>query len=152
MEIGETELFYLSEFEKITHVMPSDVAEAEDFLFFLVPKPLLGRAIGKKGSMIKKLEKKFKKKVLIFADSNDPEEFIKNFFNNVKPMDIEVRDAMGEKGIFFSINEAERGIALGKVGARIKAARKFVEKKFNAKLYLRTKKTAIFETQQKTQK
>lgn len=147
MEIGETELFYLSEFEKITQVMPSDVAEAGESLFFLVPKILLGKAIGKKGFMIPKLEKKFKKKVLIFADSDDPEEFIRNFFNNVNPTEIEVRDAMGEKGIFFSINEAQRGIALGKGGARIKAARKFVEKKFNAKLYLKTKKSAIFETQ-----
>jgi len=143
MEIGETELFYLSEFEKITQVMPSDVAEVDGSLFFLVPKILLGKAIGKKGIMISKLEKKFKKKVLIFADSDEPEEFIRNFFNNVKPTEIEVRDAMGEKGVFFSINEAERGIALGKGGARIKAARKFVEKKFNAKLYLKTKKSAI---------
>ncbi|MGB9719002.1 MAG: NusA-like transcription termination signal-binding factor [Candidatus Anstonellales archaeon] len=144
MEIGETELFYLSEFEKITQVMPSDVAEVDESLFFLVPKILLGKAIGKKGFMIQKLEKKFKKKVLIFADSDDPEEFIRNFFNNVNPTEIEVRDAMGEKGVFFSINEAERGIALGKGGSRIKAARKFVEKKFNAKLYLKTKKAAIF--------
>ncbi|MEM2948650.1 MAG: NusA-like transcription termination signal-binding factor [Candidatus Anstonellales archaeon] len=144
MEIGETELFYLSEFEKITHVMPSDVAEVNETLFFLVPKNLLGKAIGKKGFMIPKLEKKFKKKVLIFADSENPEEFIKNFFNNVKPMEIEIRDAMGERGIFFSVSEAERGIALGKGGCRIKAARKFVEKKFNAKLYLKTKKAAFF--------
>lgn len=147
MEIGETELFYLSEFEKITGVMPCDVVESDESLFFLVPKALLGKAIGRKGFMISKLEKKFKKKVLVFADSQSPEEFIKNFFNNVNPMDIEVRDAMGERGVFFSINEVERGVALGKGGARIKAARKFVEKKFNAKLYLKTKKSAIFETQ-----
>jgi len=144
MEIGETELFYLTEFEKITRVMPSDVVEVDQCLFFLVPKQTLGKAIGKKGCMIPKLEKKFKKKVLIFADSNDPEGFIRNFFNNVKPVQIEVRDAMGEKGIFFSIHESERGITLGKGGARIKAARKFLEKKFKAKLYLKTKRTGVF--------
>lgn len=143
MELTGDDLSMFSNFEKITHVMPSDYLSTETSIIFLVGGDSLGKAIGKQASNIKKLAVVFRKRVIIIADSDDPEGFVRNFFGNIAIHDIEIRDVMGEKNIMLTIEEKDRGIAIGRDGERIKAAKSFLKKKFNATVHIRTRRSVI---------
>lgn len=143
MELTGDDLSMFSNFEKITHVMPSDYLSTETSIIFLVSHDSLGKAIGKQASNIRKLAVVFRKRVIIVADSDEPEGFVRNFFGNIAIHDIEIRDVMGEKNIMLTIDEKDRGIAIGRDGERIKAAKSFLKKKFNATVHIRTRRSVI---------
>lgn len=143
IELSGDDLAIFSNFEKITRVMPSDYLSAENIMVFLVPQESLGRAIGKGGSNIEKLKHAFRKRVVIVGDSDDPEGFVRSFFNNIKIYSIEIRDVMGEKAMLVTVDEKDRGIAIGRDGERIKAAKSFLKKKFNATVHLRTRRPSL---------
>lgn len=140
MELTEKELSYFSIFESITRVMPVNFVASENSLVFVVEPFKLGKAIGKKGANIEKLKSKFKKRVLIVADADEPEVFIRNFFNNIEILSIETREIMDEKAFMVLLNETDRGIAIGRDGERIKALKEFMKSKFNATVHLRTRR------------
>jgi NusA-like KH domain protein len=143
VELTGDDLNIFSNFERITHVMPSDYLSTESSIVFLVSQESLGKAIGKQASNIEKLRHLFRKRVIVVADSDDPEGFVRNFFGNISIYDIEIRDVMGEKNIMLTIDEKDRGIAIGRDGERIKAAKTFLKKKFNSTVHLRTRRAAI---------
>ena len=143
MELTEDDLSIFSNFEKITHVMPSDYLNTESTVIFLVSQESLGKAIGKQASNIQKLGVLFRKRVIIVADSGDLELFLKNFFGNITIYEMDVKDIMGEKNITLIIDEKDRGIAIGRNGERIKAAKSFLKKKFNATVSVKTRRASI---------
>lgn len=143
VELTSDDLNYFSAFERITAVMPVDFLVSELGIYYLVPMNELGKAIGKNGSNMEKLRAAMKRKVVVVGDSNDPEEFVRNFFNNVEIVTVEVREAMGDKAVFLTIAEKDRGIAIGKSGERIKALKELLKKKFNATINMRTQRSVI---------
>ncbi len=143
VELTGDDLSIFSNFERITHVMPSDYLSTESSVIFLVSPESLGKAIGKQAVNIGKLTTLFRKRVIVVADSKEPESFLKNFFGNIAIHDIDVRDVMGEKAIMLTIDEKDRGIAIGRDGERIKAAKTLLKKKFNATVHIKTKRSVI---------
>lgn len=142
MEITGEDLKIINLFESATGVIPSDMVLIDDAIIFLVDGPSLGKAIGKKGVNIQKLRNLLRgKNVLIAKDADDAESFVRGFFNNIEILSFEVREAPGQKVIFITIPDAERGIAIGKGGMRIKAAKEFLKRKFGADLSLKTRRT-----------
>lgn len=140
VELTEKGLGYFSVFESVTHVMPADYVESENFMIFVVNQLQLGKSIGKGGVNIERLSRMFKKKVIAVADSDDPEVFLKNFLKNVSVLGIETRDVMGENAMIITVDEKDRGIAIGRSGERIKALKEFMKKKFNATVHIRTRR------------
>ncbi len=140
VEITEKDLGFFSIFEKIAGVMPSDYYESDNVIVFIINPFQLGRVIGKKGSNIEKLRNAFRKKVIVVGDSDNAEAFIKNFFNNVRIIGIEPMEIMGETALMVTIDERDRGIAIGKDGERIKALKELLKKKFKATIHLRTRR------------
>ena|SRR3989338_248631 len=143
VELTQEDMFYFSQFEKISKVMPLDYLNTEAALFFIVDANELGRAIGRNAINMQNLSKFFKKRVFVVANFNDPELFIRSFFNGIDIISVEIRDVMGEKAIMLTVDENQRGFAIGKNGERIKGAKALLQKKFNATLHLRTRKTAF---------
>lgn len=141
LELNADDLKYFSEFEKVTKVSPNDYLISENTIAFLVDREALGKAIGKQGTNIRRLGEVFRKRVVILSDSDDYEVFIKNVFYNITVLTTEMREAMGQKALFITIEDKDRGMAIGKGGERIKMIKAFVKKKFNADLSLRTKRT-----------
>ena len=141
VELTGDDLNIFSNFENITHVMPSDYLSTESSIIFLVGAESLGKAIGKGGANIEKLKRIFRKRVIIIGDSADPEGFLRSFFGNITIDNIEIRDVMGDKAIILTVDEKDRGIAIGRDGERIKAAKVLLKKKFNATVHLRTRRS-----------
>jgi NusA-like KH domain protein len=142
VELNEDDLKIFSSFEKVTRVMPTDYISTSTSMVFLVSSESLGKAIGKKASNIERLKHVFRKRVIIIADSDDAEGFLRNFFGNVTIYEIESRNVMGEIALMMTVDEKDRGIAIGRDGERIKAAKSLLKKKFNATVHLRTRRIA----------
>ncbi|MGV8084656.1 MAG: NusA-like transcription termination signal-binding factor [Candidatus Bilamarchaeum sp.] len=140
LELTGDDLNIFSSFEKITKIMPSDYLVTENFMIFLVPPPQLGRAIGNKGANIEKLGSTFRKKVVVIADNPDAEGFVRSFFGNIEIENIDVRNVMGEINLIVTVSEKDRGIAIGRNGERVKAAKTLLKKKFNATIVLKTRR------------
>lgn len=140
MELTERGFSFFSLFESITSVMPKDFSELDEMIVFIVDRDNMGKAIGKKGANIAKLKAKFKKKVFVVSDADTPENFIRNFFNNINVLNIEERTVMGEKSFLIYVEEQARGLAVGHNGERIKILKDFLKKKFNATAHIRTKR------------
>ncbi|MBD3398251.1 NusA-like transcription termination signal-binding factor [Candidatus Micrarchaeota archaeon] len=140
MEITGEDLKLINLFESVTGVIPSDMEAVEDGIVFLVDEANLGKAIGKKGANIQKLRTKLRKNVLVSKDGDDPEEFIRGFFNNIDILSFEIREAPGQKVAFIAVPDTQRGIAIGRAGIRVKAAKAFLKKKFGTDLMLKTRR------------
>ncbi len=141
LEITGEDLKLINLFETVTGVMPLDMVTLEEGIVFLVEKSSLGKAIGKKGINIQRLKQKLNNRnVLISSSANDPEEFLKRFFNNVEVLSYELREAPGQKVVFLTVPDSQRGFAIGKGGIRVKAAKAFLKRKFGADLSLRTRR------------
>lgn len=143
MELTGDELQLFSIFSKMTGVEAVDFEKTDWGYVFLVQRQDLGRAIGKQGSALQRVRNAMKQNVFVFADSDDLEEFVRNLFNNIQILNIEVREAMGEKAVFLSVAEKDRGLAIGKEGMRVKIAKQLLKKKFNATVSIKTRRAAI---------
>lgn len=137
-ELSGEDLDFLSVFERITGVFPSDYFQQGETLAFLVERKELGKAIGKQGRNIQQLKSKLRKKVFIVAQDKDPTIMVKNFFSNVRVLDVSHQPEPGL--LIVSLDDRDRGIAIGKNGERIKLAKEIFQKKFNLKIELRTKR------------
>ncbi len=140
VELSEKEIALANLFEKVTGVVPLEWVDLGKAIFFIVPYKTITRTIGKEGKNIRILENKLKKKVFVFGNSNNIKQFAQNLFNNVKIYHIEVMDVMGRKEVFIVAEDRDKKKILGKEGLRLKAAKKLMEKMFNATLHIRTKR------------
>ena len=142
MEITGEDLKLIGLFESITGVMPSDMVTLEEGIVFLVDERSIGKAIGKKGANIQRLRQSFNnRQILIAKDAAEPEQFLKAFFNNIEILSFEIREAPGQKVAFLTIPDSQRGIAIGKGGLRVKAAKAIMKRRFNTDVSLKTRRT-----------
>lgn len=139
-ELGEEELALFNLFEEISGVMPLEALNLEEAVFFIVPYKSIGKAIGKAGANVKRLEKRLGKKVFVFGNSKDIKQFVRNLFNNVRIYQIEVAEVMGEKAVIAVVEERDRKKVIGKKGIRVKGAKALLKKLFNASLHIKTKR------------
>jgi NusA-like KH domain protein len=143
IELNQDDIFYFSQFEKITRVTALEYQQGENAMYFVVDAPDLGKAIGKNASNIEKLSKFFRKKVFIVPDLKDMEAFLRAFFSNINIISVEVMNIMGKSEAIVTLDEQHRGFAIGKGGERIKAAKALLKKRFDADLHLKTRR--VFE-------
>ncbi|MBU0586910.1 NusA-like transcription termination signal-binding factor [Candidatus Micrarchaeota archaeon] len=143
MEFTGDELQLFDLFTKLSGVDALDLEKTPYGLVFLVAPQNLGRAIGKQGATLERMRRGFKQGVFVYADSSDLDEFVRNLFNNVKIENVEVREAMGERAVFLTVDDKDRGIAIGKEGARIKIAKQLLKRKFNSTISIKTRRAVI---------
>ena len=141
MELTGDDLKLVNLFTSVTGVMPADMAKVGNNYAFLVDKFQLGKAIGKKGANIQKLRERLRTGVIIAPNAPQLEEFVRGFFPNVRILSYELREAPGQKVVFLTVADADRGIAIGRDGLRIKSAKEFLKRKFGAEINLKTKRT-----------
>src|SRR3989338_8127827 len=84
---------YIKLFEDLTRAKLKDCISNEQ-LIFVVEEGEIGRAIGKNGSNVKRLEGILNKKIKVVEFSNDVRQFIRNFI-----MPLSVKDVNEENSI-----------------------------------------------------
>ena len=136
MELNNDDLKAFATFESCTGVQAADVLIMESAVVFLVPKEDMGKAIGSKGANITRVRQAFGRQVLIFEDNADMEQFLRALFAPIPITNINVHEKMNSKTVFVTVDESNRGAAIGKGGDRIKIQRALLQRKFNCDLRL----------------
>jgi N utilization substance protein A len=106
-----TSMKIMSSFEMITRSRIKDLIINEDLLLFIVKAGEIGKAVGPKGTNVRKLERIFKKKIKIVEFASEPVTFIKNLVYPLK-----VTDVVEDEGIYTitPVDSKTRSILIGK--------------------------------------
>lgn len=139
VELSKDDMKCISAFEQITGALVKDCMITDSAVAFIVAHGDLGRAIGKKGAAITRVRETFGRQVLVFEDSDDLQQFVRNLFGAIPVRNINVHEKMDSKIAYVQVDEADRGTAIGREGSRIKLCRSLLQRRFGCDLRLVSK-------------
>ena len=101
---------YIKLFENLTRAKVRDCIESEP-LIFIVEENEIGRAIGKGGSNIRRLEELLKKRIKVVEFSSDVSQFIRNFI-----LPLHANEVKSENGsvIIVGPDTKTKGLLIGR--------------------------------------
>lgn len=139
IKLTANELEYISIFSKMTHATVIDCLITEGRIIFIVSEGELGKAIGKEASHLREAKRIFSKQVEVVEKTENLDQFVKNIFSSIKINSSKSKTVTDEKGkektyISVLVDPAQRGIAIGRGGERIKAANQVLQRYFNAEV------------------
>ncbi|MFH1307162.1 MAG: NusA-like transcription termination signal-binding factor [Candidatus Micrarchaeota archaeon] len=140
VELTNDDLKALSIFEKLTGASATDIYIGEKSVVFLVPKGDMGKAIGPKGAHITRVRQAFSRQVLVFEDKPEMEDFLKSVFAPIAITNINIHEKNNSKTVYVTVDEKDRGAAIGRGGERIKLHRELLMRKFKCNLRLNNPK------------
>ncbi|MFH0868180.1 MAG: NusA-like transcription termination signal-binding factor [Candidatus Woesearchaeota archaeon] len=117
---------YISLFESLTGAKVKDCI-VNDSIFFIVHENEIGRAIGKQGSNIKRVENTLNKKIRLAEFSNDIPQFIQNLIYPLK-----VKEVKEEEGIvtIYADDTKTKGMLIGRDRRNINSTTEIVKRYF----------------------
>ena len=126
------ELRYISVFQELTGVTVYRCVADSEFnrLIFLVGKGEAGRAIGRNGRNVKALREILGRDVEVVEYSQDLREMIRNLFPSVRIKTINISGRGESKVVTVNVEEADKGVAIGRNGRNVKRARLVLGKLF----------------------
>lgn len=132
IKLGGNEIRFISLFESITGAVAQDCIIDEDRIIFIVKAGNIGLAIGKKGINIKRVRDFLQKPIEIVEFAQAPEDFIKNTLAPARIKLISITERRdGKKIAMVTVNEKDRGIAIGKNGKNVARARLLARRHYN---------------------
>lgn len=136
VKLGNDEIKCIALFEQMTGVSAEDCLIEPSRVTFVVKAGDVGRAIGKGGSTIRRVREMFKKQVEVFESANTLEGFVRNLFPGVAVKSVSLRGTEGAQVAQITVEEKDRGAAIGKGGEKIKLARMMLSRHYGADLKL----------------
>lgn len=120
----------MSLFTYVTDTSVKDCIDSESRIIFIVDENQAGKAIGKKGANVRRLEEKLKKKVKIIEFSQDPVQFIKNIVYPNK-----VRDIACEDNVYTitAVDSFTRGMLIGRNAVNLREFESIVKRYYEIK-------------------
>jgi len=117
---------YISMFESLTGAKVKDCI-VNDAIFFIVHENEMGRAIGKQGSNIKRVENTLKKKIKLAEFNSDVKQFVGNLIYPLKAKEIKE-----EEGIvtIYGSDMKTKGMLIGRDRHNIKLVNDIVKRHF----------------------
>ena len=121
---------FISMFEAITRADVKDCFEAGEKLVFVVKEGNIGKALGKGGSNVKRLERMLKRKLRIIEFNPDLLQFIQNVVFPSK-----VKDIVEEDGIVTITppDSQTRGYLIGRGAVNLNTTKEIVKRYFEVK-------------------
>lgn len=125
VKLSADEMRYIALFESLTGATVRDclVWERENKLTFVVRQGDIGLAIGKRGGRIQKAKQMIGKGIEVVEYSDDPAEFVKNALAPARIRGVNIVEREGKKVALVSVEEADKGLAVGRGGQNIERAR-----------------------------
>lgn len=134
IRLTNEELEYIRLFESITGTMARDCIIDSKFerIIFVIKEGEIGMAVGKGGKNIALLEKITGKKYEIVEFSDDPVRFLKNVLKPANVKEVRVtKKPNGNMIAVISVDNKDKGIAIGKNGRNAEKARVLAKRYFN---------------------
>ena len=119
---------YITVFENLTKARGKDIFLTEDQLVFIVQGGDAGKAIGRKGHTIQRLQWLMKKRIKVIELSTSAVQFVKNVIDPLRVDALGVRD----KTIVISAKDAvTKGKLIGRNGKNLKFLNELLERYFS---------------------
>ncbi len=120
----------ISQFENLTGASSRDcvIDERNQRIIFVVNPGEMGRAIGKKGTSIKRASDEMGKRIEVVEYTSDPEQFLRNCFLPAQVTSVEITEEDDERIATVAVRDEDRGIAIGKDGKNIFKAKKLAQR------------------------
>jgi N utilization substance protein A len=120
----------ISQFENLTGASSRDcvIDERNQRIIFVVNPGEMGRAIGKKGTSIKRASDEMGKRIEVVEYTSDPEQFLRNCFLPAQVISVEINEEDDERIATVAVRDEDRGIAIGKDGKNIFKAKKLAQR------------------------
>jgi len=118
---------YISLFESLTHTKLKDCIAKEDRLIFIVDEKEIGKAVGKKGINVQRIERSTNKKIKIIAYNEDILVFVRNLIYPSRAKDIREED---NKIIITPIDKKNRGFIIGRGGSILREHETIINRYF----------------------
>lgn len=118
---------FISVFEQVTQANAKDALKDNERLIFIVEENQIGKAIGKGGINIRKLEAKFNRKIKIVEFNPDVLQFIKNLVYPLK-----LKDIKEDNGVItlFGPDAKTRGQLIGRERQNLRQILQIVKRYF----------------------
>ena len=119
---------YISLFESLTGARVKDCI-VNDSIFFIVNENEMGKAIGKHGSNIKRVENALKKKIRLAEFSDDVVKFVGNLIYPIKVKEIKEEDELIK---IYCSDTKTKGILIGRDRHNISRINNIVKRHFKS--------------------
>ena len=125
IKLSADEMRYITLFEGLTGARVRDcvIDEEGGRLIFVVNRGELGLAVGKGGCRVRQVGKFVGKGIEVVEYSDDPAEFVRNTMAPARIKGVEMVEREGQRMALVSVEESDRGLAIGKRGKRLKRAK-----------------------------
>ena len=120
---------YISMFESLTGAKLKDCI-VNDAITFVVQENDMGKAIGKKGVNIKRMEGIFKKKIKLIEFNSNVAQFISNLINPIKAKEIREEDGIVS---IYADDVKTKGMLIGREKNKINSVNDIVKRYFQIK-------------------
>ena len=133
IRLTSNEMHYIALFESVTGAVANDciIDDERERVIIIVKPGDVGLAIGKQGSRIKLLKRMLQKDIEIVEYSDSPKDFIRNSFAPARIKEIRITDRLDNKKIaFVTVENQDKGIAIGKNGKTAERTRFLVKRYF----------------------
>jgi len=120
---------YISLFESLTGAKVKDCI-ADESIIFIIAENEIGKAVGKKGSNIKRIEGLLKKKIKVIEFNSDIALFVRNLLYPT-----EIKEVKQEEGILniYATDTKTRGIIIGRDHSKINWVKEILKRYFDIK-------------------
>jgi len=118
---------YISIFESLTGAKVKDCI-ADDSIIYIVHENEMGKAIGKNGSNIKRVENTLKKKIKLIEFNNDISQFIQNLIFPLKVKEIKEENSIVT---IYGNDTRTKGMLIGRDRHNINSVKDIVKRYFD---------------------
>lgn len=120
----------MSTFSRITHAELKDCIVEDAQILFIVQEGMMGKAIGKKGANIRKLEHAFKKTIKLVEFKSNVISFISSM---IYPLRLQEAKEEGDTVTLTAADTKTRGMIIGRAAANLRALETVVKRYFPIK-------------------
>ncbi len=131
MRLTTDQIRLLSAFQSLTGVYARDCIIGEDHVVFLVDERYVGKAVGKNGSNVKKLQDALQKRVDIVGFSDDVQRFLKNIFHPAHIVSVEIEEKNGKRIARVQIDKESERILKHRINRKIRIAKELLKRYIN---------------------
>lgn len=125
---------FITTFERITRTnVKKLLLDKKRQLVFIVEEGQAGRAIGKSGMNMRKLQRLLKKRIRVIEFNQDPKEFIRNY---IAPLEVESITQKDDQITLSSQDTKTKGMLIGRNKQNIQELDSIVQKLFKRKVII----------------
>ena len=131
MRLTTDQIRLMAAFESLTGVLAKDCILDDKHVVFVVDEKLVGKAVGKKGQNVKRLQELLNKRVEVVGYTDDPVKFLKNIFHPAHILAVNLQDKNGRKIARIHMDRESKRLFERRIESRMRLAKLLAKRYFD---------------------